>query len=231
MFGVNLKYHFPFNAALIGTGVAASVAVYFRVMAFSIGVGGIPGLLSIQTESVKYFILSILIAMIVPFTLTYIIGKKKTANSTTTSNEKFISPLEGSLLKLSEIDDQVFSQGLMGDGFAVELESSEVISPFDGEVVMTFPTKHAYGLKSNDGLEVLIHLGMDTVALNGVGFECFVKVGEKIKQGQLLVKVDLEYIKSQQKSLVSPVIFTSGEKINLLALEKVKLAQKVIEMK
>lgn len=104
----------------------------------------------------------------------------------------------------------------MGDGFAIELTDSDVLAPVSGEIVMTFPTKHAYGLRGNNGVEILIHLGMDTVQLEGKGFESFVKVGEYIKQGDKLAKVDIAYIKEHGKSIVSPVIFTSGEKISIL---------------
>lgn len=128
------------------------------------------------------------------------------------------------------MEDQVFSQGLMGEGYAVDLSDGDVVAPFDGEVIMTFPTKHAYGLKRSDGIEVLIHLGMDTVELNGEGFECLVEVGQKVKQGQLIAKVDLDYIREHQKSLVSPIIFTSGEHIELNNEDHVKQNQEIIQI-
>ncbi len=140
--------------------------------------------------------------------------------------------MKGKVLPLEEVQDQVFSQRLMGDGFAIELDDDYVYAPFDGEVVMTYPTGHAYGLNSEDGIEVLIHIGMDTVALNGNGFKPQVKVGDKIKQGDKLVFVDCEYIRSQNKSLVSPIIFTSGEHITLKQIKEVKtLKEDIIELK
>lgn len=154
------------------------------------------------------------VAIGIPFILTYVSGRKKLATPAKSNKEKdFICPMAGNLIPLSKVEDQVFSQGLMGDGFAVELKNGEIIAPFSGEVIMTFPTKHAYGLKRDDGLEVLIHIGMDTVQLNGKGFESFVNQGDFIKQGQTIAKVDLEYVLSQKKSVVSPVVFTSGEHI------------------
>ena len=105
--------------------------------------------------------------------------------------------MTGKLIKIEDVEDQVFATKAMGDGFAIELTDSDVLAPVSGEIVMTFPTKHAYGLRGNNGVEILIHLGMDTVQLEGKGFESFVKVGEYIKQGDKLAKVDIAYIKDR----------------------------------
>lgn len=214
LFGVNMKYGFPLVCGMIGSAIAAVISVGFGVQAFSIGVGGLPGIISIKPEYWIYFLLAMAVAIVIPFTLTMIVGKKKLAIPVQKHEEKdFISPMQGRLMPLSEVEDQVFSQGLMGDGFAVELKDGEVLAPFSGEVVMTFPTKHAYGLRREDGLEVLIHIGMDTVQLNGEGFESFVQQGDYVTQGQVLAKVNIDYVLSQGKSVVSPVVFTSGQHI------------------
>ena len=236
LFGVNLKYKFPFICGLIGSSCAAMIAVTHKTTATSIGVGGIPGILSILPQYVGSFLLAMLVAIAVPFFLTVIIGKRtlsheEIAGDDQKTNRLLSSPIEGKLVLLEDVDDKVFSQKLMGDGFAVEITKSDIISPFDGEVIMTFPTKHAYGLKRNDGLEILIHLGMDTVALNGQGFDCFVKTGDQIKQGETIAKVDLEYVKKQGKSLVSPVIVTSKHTLNLLKNEgNILLNENILEI-
>ena len=129
--------------------------------------------------------------------------------------EEFVSPMTGTLLPIEQCPDPVFAGKMMGDGFAVELTGTEVTAPMSGTIVTAFPTGHAYGINTDDGKEILIHIGMDTVALNGEGFDVKVKQGDTVKQGDLLVKVDVEYLKAQGKSVVSPVIFTSGEKIEL----------------
>lgn len=134
--------------------------------------------------------------------------------------EVFKSPMEGTIMKIDSVPDQVFSQRLMGDGFAIELKDGNVIAPISGEITVAFPTGHAYGIKSSNGVEVLIHLGIDTVELNGKGFNMFVEVGSIVKQGDVLVNVDLNYIRDQGKSLISPVIFVSGEKIKLLKVDQ-----------
>jgi len=240
LFGVNLKYMFPFVCGMIGSALAATFSVATGTMAMSVGVGGLPGILSIKTEYVLTFAIAMLIAIIVPFILTFIVGKRKlTAKDLYGNNvqkeevldsEDFISPLAGHVLPLSQIEDQVFSQGLMGEGFAVDLSDGKVIAPFSGEIVMTFPTKHAYGIKRNDGLEVLIHLGMDTVELNGEGFECLVEIGDIVQQGDIIANVDLDYIKSKGKSLVSPVVITSKHKFTLEDIKEINYNEKIIEL-
>lgn len=213
LFGVNMKYGFPLVCGMIGSAIAAVISVGCGVQAFSIGVGGLPGIISIKPEFWVYFLLAMAVAIVVPFALTMIVGKKKLTVPTKQEEKDFISPMQGRLMPLTEVEDQVFSQGLMGDGFAVELKDGQVLAPFSGEVVMTFPTKHAYGLRREDGLEVLIHIGMDTVQLNGEGFESYVQQGDQVIQGQVLAKVDIDYVLSQGKSVVSPVVFTSGQHI------------------
>lgn len=213
LFGVNMKYGFPLVCGMIGSAIAAVISVGCGVQAFSIGVGGLPGIISIKPEFWVYFLLAMAVAIVIPFALTMIVGKKKLTVPTKQEEKDFISPMQGRLMPLTEVEDQVFSQGLMGDGFAVELKDGQVLAPFSGEVVMTFPTKHAYGLRREDGLEVLIHIGMDTVQLNGEGFESYVQQGDHVVQGQVLAKVDIDYVLSQGKSVVSPVVFTSGQHI------------------
>ncbi len=145
------------------------------------------------------------------------------------TNYNFLSPLSGKLMDLSEVKDEVFSQKMMGDGFAIEIDDSVVVAPFDGEVTMVFPTGHAYGLKSDEGLEVLIHIGMDTVDLEGDGFISKVSVSDRVKKGDILAIVDLEVIKEKGKTLVSPVVFTSSQKVSLKDKKEVKALEEVVD--
>ena len=247
LFGVNLKYGFPFICGLIGSCMAAMISVSSGVMASSIGVGGIPGILSIKPNFMFMFFIAMLVALCVPFVLTTIVGKKKLSTKDTNDvntkkaeltqvkevkvaeviNDKenivaneFISPVTGITKNLSEIEDKAFASGAMGKGFAVDMQNGKVIAPFDGEIMVCFPTGHAYGLKSNDGVEILIHIGMDTVQLEGKGFTPYVEAGQKIKQGDVLVDVDIDYIKSQGKSLVTPIVFTDGRDVELLKINE-----------
>ncbi|WP_019392952.1 glucose-specific PTS transporter subunit IIBC [Priestia filamentosa] len=132
------------------------------------------------------------------------------------SAEEIVSPITGEVVPLSEVPDQVFSQKLMGDGFAIIPEKGTIVAPVDGKVVNLFPTKHALGIESVGGREVLIHVGIDTVNLKGEGFEALVSQGDDVKKGDPLLKVDLEFVKENAPSIITPIIFTNlqeGEKV------------------
>ncbi|WP_113927002.1 glucose-specific PTS transporter subunit IIBC [Bacillus sp. P14.5] len=135
-------------------------------------------------------------------------------------NEKFVSPITGEIKDLSEVPDQVFSQKMMGDGFAILPTDGLIVSPVDGKVVNVFPTKHAIGLESKNGKEVLIHVGIDTVKLEGKGFESLIKEGDKVEAGQPLLKVDLDYIKNNAPSTITPIIFTNLKEGKTVTIEK-----------
>ena len=238
MFGVNLKYHFPFYCAMIGSSIAGIVSTGFGVQAASIGVGGLPGIISIFPQFMLIFAFAMLIAIAVPFCLTYIVGKKKINAATgdifdaeasetpaapaepvyteAEKQETLVSPAAGKIIPITAVDDQAFASKSMGDGFAIEPTDGTVYAPYSGEVTVAFPTGHAYGIKTAAGKEVLIHIGMDTVELNGKGFQMRVHQGDRVKQGDVLAVADLDYIKAQGKSTVIPVIFTDGTPVTLL---------------
>ena len=236
IFGVNLRYGFPFLCGMIGSSVAAMISVGFGVTATNIGVGGIPGILSIFPQFWLMFIVAMAAAIVISFALTYVVGLNKLSATDrfgkpvqSANAPAFVSPREGKVMPLSEVEDRVFSKGLMGEGFAVELSNGTIRAPFDGEVIMTFPTKHAIGLRRNDGVEVLIHIGMDTVELNGEGFRMDVAQGDRVSAGDVLVEVDLDTVRKAGKSVVSPVVFTSGGHVALNKQGKVRPGDFVIE--
>lgn len=140
-----------------------------------------------------------------------------------------VAPCDGEVIPLSEVPDQVFSGGMMGDGVGFIPRQSEIVAPFHGKVKALFPTKHAIGIESTDGVEMLIHIGIDTVKLNGEGFESFVKVGDEVAEGQLLMKVDLEYLQQHAPSIVTPMIVTNlGERqIEVEDVKEVEKGQRV----
>lgn len=220
LFGVNLKYGFPLICGMIGSAVAAVISVGCGVQAFSIGVGGLPGIISIKSQFWLAFLAAMAAAIIIPFVLTLLVGKKKlqqkeAAVIVSAEEESFHSPMSGICMPMEEVEDQAFASKAMGDGFAVELQDTRVLAPFSGTIMVAFPTGHAYGIKADNGKEVLIHIGMDTVELNGEGFHPHVKAGDVVKQGDVLVDVELDVIKRKGKSLVSPVVFTDGTAITL----------------
>ena len=217
LFGVNLKYKFPFFCALIGSAVGALFAGLLQVVAVSLGSAGFLGFLSIDAKSIPFYFLCEVIAFAIAFALTYFYGKTKAADvfaaeavaatadeaagaevaNDTVAEEKaalqdetIISPIVGSAVALSDVDDPVFSSGAMGQGIAIKPTEGVVYAPADAEVTIAFATGHAYGLKTANGAEILIHVGIDTVSMNGEGFDQKVSQGSKVKAGDVLGTFD-----------------------------------------
>lgn len=130
----------------------------------------------------------------------------------------YVSPLKGKLIPITEVPDQVFAEKMMGDGFAIIPEEGLVVSPANGKILNVFPTKHAIGMQSESGREILIHFGLDTVKLDGEGFEMFIREGDRVKAGQPLMQADLDYVEKNATSTITPIVFTNlseGESITL----------------
>lgn len=130
--------------------------------------------------------------------------------------EILVAPLTGKVVNMEEVPDPVFSQLMMGDGVAIEPTEGKVVSPVNGEVIQFFHTKHAIGLLSDTGIEVLIHVGLDTVNMQGEGFEGHVQVGDQVKAGDLLISFDLNLIKEKAKSTITPIVITNGDMVESL---------------
>ncbi|WP_054861154.1 PTS glucose transporter subunit IIA [Gracilibacillus sp. JCM 18860] len=137
-------------------------------------------------------------------------GKKKIT-------EEWVTPLSGKLIAIEEVPDPTFSIKLMGDGVAIVPSEGKVVSPVDGEIIQLFPTKHAIGIKSENGIEILIHIGLETVSLNGEPFETYIKTNDKVKAGQLLVSFNLEQINVEAASTITPIVITNEDKIDNLS--------------
>lgn len=136
--------------------------------------------------------------------------------------------------ELSTIEDEVFSSGMLGKGVAIEPDNGDVVSPVAGVVTTVFPTKHAIGLTSDDGVEILIHIGMDTVGLNGEAFESFVKQNDRVKKGDLLVRADLSKIKAAGLSIITPVVITNSDTYREIIIShcgKISKGQEIITVK
>jgi len=129
---------------------------------------------------------------------------------------QLFAPITGNAVTLDKVPDPVFSEKMMGDGIAIEPTEGLAVSPVDGEIVQVFPTKHAIGIRAKNGAEILIHIGLETVSLNGEGFEAFVKEGDKVKVGDKLVSFDLDIIKTKAKSTITPIIITNTDQAALL---------------
>jgi len=134
--------------------------------------------------------------------------------------DKYVSPIKGKLVPITEVPDQVFAGKMMGDGFAIIPEDGLVVSPVTGKIMNVFPTKHAIGIQSQNGKEILIHFGLDTVKLEGEGFETFVEEGDTVKAGQPLMQADLDYIEKNAKATITPIVFTNLGEDEKLVIEK-----------
>ena len=229
LFGVNLKYGFPLVCGMVGSAIAAMISVGAGVQAFSIGVGGLPGILSIKPAFYLYFLTAMAVAIVEPFVLTMAVGSRKLSKEALCGEESEELPqtesigaesgekasvelkagLTGRVIPISEVPDEVFSQCVMGNGIAIEPESDTVVSPADAEVgVVMADTGHACGLVLDNGAELLIHVGIDTVDMGGDGFELLVKEGEAGKQGQPLIRFDPEKIRAAGHPTVTVFIVT-----------------------
>ena len=213
IFGVNLKRGFPFVCGMIGSGIAAVVCVATGTTANAIGVGGLPGILSIQPQFMISFAICMAIALAVPFFLTVAVGKRRmqteqtdeTAEPVKTADgagrsaapEKLSAFLSGKAIPLAEVGDGVFSEGIMGDGMAILPEDEILYAPVDAEVaVVMAESRHACGLRLANGMEVLLHIGIDTVSMNGDGFEYLVQEGQQVSTGTPLIRFDRAKIKA-----------------------------------
>ena len=209
MFGVNLKHSYPFICGMIGSACASIVCVATNSTANAIGVGGLPGILSMQPQSMLTFAICMLIAVAVPFVLTVMVGKKKLQPKEVKSVEEVKTAEEvksaevtelkafatGDVIALKEVNDGVFSAGIMGEGFAIIPENETIYAPADATVSLLMQeSRHACGLKLANGAEILLHIGIDTVSMNGDGFEYLVKEGQKVSAGTPLIKFDKKKI-------------------------------------
>ena len=248
LFGVNLKYVFPLVCGMAGSCCAAMISVGFGVEALSIGVGGLPGILSIKPEYWGIFLLAMAVAIIVPFTLTFIVGRIKlskedrfgkenaapaiesaestesveTAQAADSADSAAVSStdaadvkelksiLDGKVMPIEEAPDDVFSQKIMGDGVAIEPSNTVVTAPDDCDVsVVMADTGHACGLTLPNGVELLIHVGVDTVDMGGDGFKLLVNEGDHVKAGQKLIEFDPEKIKAAGHPCTTMLIVTA----------------------
>lgn len=148
--------------------------------------------------------------------------------------EEYLSaPFAGEVIDLHQVPDDAFAQKMLGDGFAITPEEKLIKSPCAGEIVQIFSTGHAVGIQTEKGLEVLVHIGIDTVKLDGEGFEKLVKNGDKVEVGTPLIEVDLDFIKENAPSIETPVIITNMEKVKsveVLEKGKVKSGEKVLKV-
>ncbi|MFQ6319296.1 PTS beta-glucoside transporter subunit IIABC [Bacillus halotolerans] len=235
MYGVNMRLKKPFAAALLGG--AAGGAFYGVTGVASYIVGGNAGLPSIPVfigPTFIYAIIGLVIAFVAGTAAAYLIGfedvpsesdQPSVTNGHQGSGEIIHSPIKGEVKALSEVNDGVFSAGIMGKGFAIEPEEGEVVSPVYGSVTTIFKTKHAIGITSDQGAEILIHIGLDTVKLEGQWFTAHVKEGDKVAPGDPLVSFDLEQIIAAGYDVITPVIVTNTDRYSFSPVKEIGRVQ------
>ena len=233
IFGVNLRFVKPLVCGMIGGAAGALLGSIFHIGATSYGVTGLPGFLITLDYTAQYAIV-LAVAFVVSFVLTWFVWKEeaeeaesedktesKPGNAQTKADEKasadvisekaLFAPVKGNIISREEIPDETFAAGVLGDGVGIEPEVGEVVAPFDGEISSVTDTHHAVGITGPGEMEVLIHVGVDTVNMKGEGFELLVSEGEKVKAGQKLITFDIEKIKAAGYSTTTAVLLTNSD--------------------
>lgn len=232
IFGVNLRFMKPLVYGMAGGAVGALLGSIFHIGATSYGVTGIPGFLTTLDYSAQYAIM-LAVSFAVAFALTWFTWKEdpedakvtaaKTDDAPTATEEtaeevtvdgtakKLYAPIQGTIVPRNEIPDDTFAAGVLGDGVGIDPEEGVVVAPFDGEISSVTDTKHAIGITGPADMEVLIHVGVDTVNMKGDGFELLVEEGQKVKAGQKLMTFDIAKIKAAGYSPVAAVLLTNSD--------------------
>lgn len=233
LFGVNVKYVYPLVAGMSASALSGLLSTVFGVQANSIGIGGLPAILSIKPQYWAIFAIIMVVDIVVAMVLTFLFHKTGFLTKTEENGHaqealkeaseglveptvlaetaEVVSPLAGQVKPLSQATDPVFSSGVMGQGVVIEPSQGELVSPVNGTVTVLFPTKHAVGIVSEEGVEMLMHIGMDTVSLDGKGFEAYVAQGDKVTVGQKLISFDMDIIKKAGLVTETPVIITNQD--------------------
>ena len=250
IFGVNVRYVRPFIAGMAGGACGAAVASIMNVYATANGVTGIFGFL-ITTDSIAGYLLTFLVASAVAFGLSWMLYKDPVEEAIAASDPEpepapaievkssvsyddscVYSPLKGKAVLMADVPDETFASDVLGMGAAVDPAEGKVVAPADGEVSTLFDTHHAIGLTLDNGMEMLIHIGINTVELNGEGYTAHVEEGDRFTRGQTLITFDIPLIKSKGYPVITPVIITNADEysdIHKAECSEVEYLDKLIE--
>lgn len=243
MFGVTLKLKYPFIAAMIGSAVGSAYLAATKTLAIALGAAGLPGFISIESSSWLNFGIGMILSIAVSFILTVVLYKRDTAKQI--KNDDLVvpikkqeaiktmtinAPLTGRIAPINEAPDEIFAQKMMGDGIVIFPTDNILVAPVAGQITMIFPSKHAIGIKTNDGVEILIHIGLDTVKLEGKPFTLFVSEGQIVKQGDKLMEIDFKMIEEAGYSTATPMVITSKNKFEIINLGDNELNQEIIKL-
>ena len=231
MFGVTLKLKYPFYAAIIGSAVGSAYAAATKTLAQALGAAGLPGFISMKPDHFLHFGIGLILSMVISAGLTVVFWKKynlggneKTGKPVQPSEETaeipeqaetsetvLYSPMNGEVLPITESEDEAFASKAMGDGVAVNPSEGTVYAPCDGTITMIFPTKHAIAIQAETGKSFLIHAGIDTVKMEGEGFETFAEAGTKVKQGDKILTFDIDLVKEKGYSPQTMMMLAEGD--------------------
>ena len=231
LYGVALPLKKPMIACCIGSGIAGLILGLFGVLSYGAAVPSLISLLQfISPDGNHNFLVAVIasaVSIIVTFVLTWILGfddpvenNENVTVDNVTEKKLVFSPIKGKVVPLNEVPDETFASEILGKGIAIVPEEGKVFAPFDGEVISVFDTLHAYGLRSDDGVEVLIHIGLETVRLEGKGFTSYVKQGDKISRGDLLVEMDLDVIQKEGYETITPIVFSNSDQMEMIEYTK-----------
>lgn len=223
LYGVTLKLKTPLIAAMIGGalgGLYAGLSGLVRYEFVSPGLAALPAFIGENPMNIVHAIITCLISFIATFFIAYIIGFEDIPDeemSDTIELTKVMAPVKGEVISLSEVNDGVFSKELLGKGVAIKPEESMIVSPIEGEIVTVLKSKHAIGIRSKEGIELLIHVGIDTVNLNGAPFEVFVEEGEHVTVGQKLIQADFDKINAAGYDNTVILVVTNSEQFQTIS--------------
>lgn len=238
MFGVTLKLKYPFYAAMAGSAAGSAYLAATKTLAQALGAAGLPGFISMKPDHYMNFAIGIILSMGVSFALTMVFWKKFALDQQDGSEKKTVSrageieeasemevpqetvtelyvPMKGQVLDVGQSADEVFASRALGNGVAINPTEGMVCAPCDGTISLLFPTKHAVGITSETGVEVLIHIGINTVQLDGQGFEAFVAQGDKVKKGDRLIAADLDLIRDKGMNPQTMMILPEGGNLDV----------------
>lgn len=223
MYGINLVYKTPFIFAMIGAAISGVFLEVFHTVALAYVPPGLFTVVTLQADSYTFIIIGLIIAFIISAVLSYMFVSDKENNTTNNEDvevkiepknitETIIAPIKGEIVNISEVNDSTFNSELMGKGVAIKPTEGKLYAPFDGTVGVLFPTKHAIGLISKNGTEILVHIGLETVTENGNGFKSYVDTNDSFKKGDLLIEFDLDML-SKKYDMITPIIITNRDSL------------------
>jgi PTS system sucrose-specific IIC component len=242
IFGVNIRFMKPFIAGCIGGAAGGFVAAVSGVYATAYGITGLFGYL-ITTKFVVAYSLIMLVSFAVAFVVSFVLYKDEVVAENPANAEKnsaasngaaantnaaanadtkasVYNPIKGKVVELKEVPDSTFAEGILGKGFAVVPEDGKVVAPVSGVITTLFPTKHAVGISGDNGVELLVHIGINTVELNGEGFKAHVAQGDRVKAGDLLMECDFSLIKERGFETITPVVVTNTDAYSEVTLKE-----------